>query len=81
MDDWIKTKIDEIYERYIPEGSEWRHDRRRVLEVTKTQICYVDDPKYVDPPPGYTYVDTIHEPKQVSISVWNAWVKLARREP
>lgn len=70
-------KIGETYERHVVQGSTWQHEVRRIIDVTKRQICY----EVIPPEYDGTTTASIPEPDihQVSPRGWSEWAVLARK--
>lgn len=69
-------KAGDIYFRHIQEGSFWIEDRREVIDCNDQSVMYWS----IEDPPEGTCVWNDVLPKTSTLSEWNDWVKLARKE-
>ena len=74
-DDYWQSMIGLKYERYSKEESGWKHEIRKILDVTKNGIYY----EVIKPVSTGTYVGwDERETHIVDWKSWYKWVRLAR---
>lgn len=69
--------VGSVYERSVPDGSEWRTERRRVLDSTGEWVFY--QVLYDEPDGTCVERDETKDQHQVSTKEWREWAKLARK--
>ena len=75
---WVlMPEIGERYERYVVEGSAWRHEIRRILDVSPFGVLYLRE----ETPTEGTHVgfDNYEPPQLLTAKEWDEWAALARK--
>lgn len=70
-------QIGEKYERYIVDGSVWRHEVREIIDATDQDVLY----KIVLEPSEGTCTQGFDDgaiPQHLTRKEWNEWAELAR---
>jgi len=70
-------KNGEYYERYIVDGSFWRHEVRKIIDVSPFGVLYLE---ILEPTKGTTTDQgwDADYPQLVTMPEWDQWAKLAR---